>query len=190
MRRQGMLAQSIVAVVLMMTATGLVGGPALAESTASSTPPASARPGSGLPQVGDEVAYISESGGTIATVTVTRVEQPWTGYGEYYTPDSGTEYVAFVIELTHQGTRGDLIVQPEDFRLQDADGFLLSRSWANAADNAELKPSSDPVAIAPGATGRVVVVFQVLQGIELSQLLWQPEYDRLITLADLHGLGA
>lgn len=111
----------------VITLVGSSLGSAMAQSVA--TPSAPSGEVTGAPKVGDEVAYINANGGTIATLTITKFVRPWTEFNDYYTPDSGSEYVAFEIYITHLGTRGDLIVRPDDFRLQDADGFLLSRAW-------------------------------------------------------------
>jgi hypothetical protein len=48
-----------------------------------------------------------------------------------------------------------------------------------------LIPAESEVAIAPGATVDVVLVYEVLTGVELSHLFWQPEYERLLTIANL-----
>ena len=138
--------------------------------------------------IGATISYISESGSEIATLKVVQVVRPWDEYDEFYEPQTGTEYVAFEIEITHLGRRGELVVRGFDFRLQDVDGFLLSQAWTNAADGSELVPTEDDLAIASGDTETIVVVFQVIEGIDLSNLYWLPDYDRMITLADLTGI--
>lgn len=136
---------------------------------------------------GDPVAYISESGSEIATLQVTQIVRGWDEYDEFYEPTTGTEYVAFVVDVTHLGRRGDLLVRGYDFRLQDVDGFLISQAYANAEESADLVPTEEDIAIPSGETESIVVVFQVIEGIDLSNLYWLPEYDRMITLADLEG---
>lgn len=140
------------------------------------------------PAIGDEVAYISESGGEIAALRVTDVLRPWTEYDEFSEPEGGTEYIAVVVEVTHLGRRGDLVVRPFDFRIQDQDGFLITEAWAEGAPGAEVMPTDDEVVIASGDTETVVIVFQVIEDIGLANLFWMPEYDRLITLADLTSI--
>ncbi len=179
------LATALVLALSGILSTGTAFAQSSSASSSMSTPVVTPGASSAAPSIGTPVDYINASGGSIATLTLTTLVRPWTEFGDYYTPDPGTEYVAVVVKITHHGTRGDLIVKPDEFHLQDVDGFLLSRSWATGADNATLMPASDPVAIAPGQTGEIVVVYQVLKGVALSQLLWQPEYDRLITVADL-----
>ena len=164
----------------------------LVTSTATPVPTIAAQPGQATPiarparpVIGETVSYISESGSEIGQLTVVEMTRPWTEFGRYYAPDSGTEYVAFVIEVTHLGSRGDLIVRADDFRLQDVDGFLYSRAWVDARSGADLIPSDPETGIAPGETAEVIVVYQVLSGVDLSAIYWQPDYQRLVTLADL-----
>ena len=88
------------------------------------TPSATGGAAAGTPQLGDEVAYIKATGGTIATLTVTKRVRPWTEFNDSDTPDSGSDDVAFEIQITPLGSRGDLILKPDAFRRPDADGFL------------------------------------------------------------------
>jgi hypothetical protein len=172
--------------VLMLVLGVLIGGGA-APVVATATQPDQATPAANRarPVIGDPVRYISESGSEIGSLKVVEMVRPWDEFGEYYAPDSGTEYVAFVIEVTHLGSRGDLIVRADDFRLQDVDGFLYSRAWVDSGSGATYVPSDPEIGIAPGDTAEIVVVYQVLSGVDLSAIFWQPDYQRLITLADL-----
>lgn len=154
---------------------------AAAQIATPQAPPAETAPSA---PVGETVSYISESGSEIATLTVVQMVRPWNEFDEFYEPKAGTEYIAFEIEITHLGRRGDLVAQTYDFRLQDRDGFLLSPAWVDAADQADLSPTSDEIDLAPEETGSIVVAFQVIEDIELSHLFWLPEYDRMITLYD------
>lgn len=147
--------------------------------------------GSGLvsnssnPAVGDTVSYITESGSEVARLRASEVVLEWDGYSEYYVPTLGSQYVAIVVEVTNLGSRGNLIIRSDDFRLQDLDGFFYSRSWADASETADLIPSESQVVVPPGDTVDVVLVYEVLTGVELSHLFWQPEYERLLTIANL-----
>ena len=170
----------VLGLLVLMTTFALALPATIAAQDSEATPEASATAAFGEP-----VSYIGESGSEIATLTVTQMVRPWDEYDEFYDPQTGTEYVAFEIEVEHLGRRGDLVVRGFDFRLQDVDGFLISQAFADAADGSDLTPTEEDLAIAPGETESVVVVFQVIEGIELSNLYWLPDYDRMITLADL-----
>ncbi|MEJ7837213.1 MAG: hypothetical protein WKF81_00230 [Thermomicrobiales bacterium] len=168
--------------ILIVAAALMLPGSMTAATLQESTPVSR---GGGDVQPGEPVSYISESGSEIATLQVTQVVRPWDEFDEFYEPTTGTEYVAFQIEVTHLGRRGDLVIRGSDFRLQDVDGFLIGEAFANAVDDAELAPTEDDLAIPSGETMQVVVVFQIIEGIDLSNLYWLPEYDRMITVADL-----
>jgi hypothetical protein len=139
------------------------------------------------PKIGDTVSYITESGSEIARLRATEIVLEWDEYSTYYVPTTGFVYVAIVVDVTNFGSRGSLVVRADDFRLQDVDGFFYTRSWADAAENAELVPAEGEVAVRSGQTETLVLVYQVLEGVELSHLFWQPDYERLLTIADLNG---
>lgn len=167
----------------------LPGISAVAQEATPSASESSSAPGSAAnPAVGDEVRYITESGSEVARLRVFEVVVPWEEYGEYYEPDPGTVYIAFVVEIMNLGSRGNLIVRGDDFRVQDVDGFFYSRAYTDADSPAEIVPTESEVAIGPDETGELVVVYAVLDGVQLSHLFWQPDYDRLITVANLDTL--
>lgn len=174
---------------LVMCLVALIGAlPGVSGLAQEATPSASESRGQANPAIGDEVRYITESGSEVARLRVSEVVLPWEEYGEYYEPDPGTVYIAFVIEITNLGSRGNLIVRGDDFRVQDVDGFFYSRSWTDAEDGAEIVPTESEVAIGPDETGELVAVYGVLEGVQLSHFFWQPDYDRLITVANLDTL--
>lgn len=184
MRRTVRLLLSLLAVLVLLAL------PAAGALTQEATP-AGGEPPSGNrsnPELGDPVTYITESGSEVARLELTDVVLPWNEFSEYYTPDQGSQYIAFLIDVENRGSRGSLIVRADDFRLQDVDGFFFTRSWAEAEDDAEVNPADYEIQIAPGETGTVVIVFQVLVGVEMSHLFWQPEYERLVTIANLDDL--
>jgi hypothetical protein len=174
----------IMAALLALALLPGVAGAMIQEST-----PAEGASGGNVtdPELGDLVAYISESGSPIAELRSTEVDLDWDEYSEYYVSKTGFSYVAVVVEITNLGSRGSLVVRADDFRLQDVDGFYYTRSWADAAEDAELVPAEGEVAIRSGDTEEIVLVYEVLEGIELSNLFWQPEYERLLTVVDLSG---
>lgn len=178
----------IVTILLFLAALANVAvtGSAIAQGTPASG--AEATTDRSNPAVGDTVTFITENGSRTAELTLTEVILPWDEYSEYYEPDPGAHYVAFRIEITNFGTRGSLVVRADDFRVQDVDGFFYSRSIMEAAEGATVVPTESDVAIGPDETGELIVVYAVLDGVELSHLFWQPDYDRLLTIANLDDL--
>lgn len=137
------------------------------------------------PEVGETISFVSESGSEVARLRATEVILEWEEYSEYYVPHPGSQYVAVIVEITNYGSRGSLIVRADDFRLQDVDGFFYSRSWADAAEGSQLVPSESEVGVGSGETEELVLIYEVLTGVELGHLFWQPEYERLLTVADM-----
>jgi hypothetical protein len=172
-----------VVTAIMIPLVWMAGGGVVAQETPDSGPVANIP----NPMLGDSVSYITESGSEVARLSAASIELEWVGYSEYYPPTEGSQYVAIVVEVTNLGSRGNLIVRADDFRLQDVDGFFYSRSWADASESADLIPAASEVAIAPGTTTEVVLVYEVLTGVELTHLFWQPDYGRLLTIANLDG---
>jgi len=185
-RALGLVLITVMLIVATFTGIAATGSAIAQEGTPA--PGAEQTAGGSNPVVGDTVTFISESGSKIAELALTDVILPWNEYSEYYDPNRGKHYVAFVIEITNFGTRGNLVVRADDFRVQDVDGFFYSRSTSDAADDATLVPTGSEIAIGPGEMGEMIVVYPVLDGVELSHLFWQPDFDRLLTIANLDTL--
>jgi len=137
------------------------------------------------PELGDTISFVSESGSEVARLRATEVILNWDEFSEYYVPHPGSQYVAILVEVTNLGSRGSLIVRADDFRLQDVDGFFYSRSWADAAEGSDLIPSESEIGVASSETQELVLIYEVVTGVELGHLFWQPEYERLLTIADM-----
>ena len=142
----------------------------------------------GDPAVGDTVTYIDESGNPIATATVDNVERGWQEFAEYYEPEGGTEYVALTLTVNSEVGRGTLEVSGFDFSLQDSDGFLWGTAFVDAAEGTEIVPLEDDLNLGAGESATFLVVFEVLEGQQLTHVFWQPDSGRLITLAMLEGV--
>lgn len=136
------------------------------------------------PVIGDTVTYYGEDGEAVGSVTVDSIERGWTEYDEFYDPEDGTEYVAFVITVESSISRGAIEVEGYDFNLQTAQGYLWGRSYTNS-ETADPPLLDDTVSLASGDSETFTVVFQVLEGEQLAHLFWQPDAGVLITAAML-----
>ena len=142
----------------------------------------------GDPAVGDTVTYIDESGNPVATISVDNVERGWQDFDEFYEPDAGMDYVALTLTVNSEVGRGTLEVSDYDFSLQDSDGFLWGTAFVNAADGVEITPLDDNLNLGAGESETFLVVFEVLEGQQLTHVFWQPDSGRLLTLAMLEGV--
>lgn len=140
----------------------------------------------GEPKIGDTVIYYGEDGAEVGNVTVESMERGWDAYDEYYEPEKGSEYVAFVITVESTIARGAIDVETYDFSLQTANGYLWGRAYVNSED-ADPPLLEDTVSLAAGDSETFTVVFQVAEGEGLGHLFWQPDSGVLITAAGLAG---
>lgn len=140
------------------------------------------------PAVGDTVTYIDESGNPMASITIDNVERGWQDFGEYDEPEAGQEYVAMTVTVNSEVGRGSLEVSDFDFSLQDSDGFLWGTAYVDVAEGVEVAPLEDDLNLASGESATFLVVFQVLEGQQLTHVFWQPDSGRLLTLASLEGV--
>lgn len=127
--------------------------------------------------------YLTDRGGAVATLTVVDVERGWAGYGEYYAPDPGVEYVAVTFEVSVVSS-GNLVVKPFDFSLVDGGGRNNSRSYVSVDDASSDVLFEDDAAVASGETAEMTLVFELYEDVPLGFFVWQPTGGILI-LVDL-----
>ena len=176
----------------LLAATMLTGGSVAMTAAQEASPSAleqlAGSQASGVvdPKIGDTVLYYGEDGSEIGAVTIDSIERGWDAYDEYYEPEDGTEYVAFVVTVDSTISRGAIEVNLYDFSLQTATGYLWSNSYVNSSES-DPPILEDPVSLATGDSETFTVVFQVLEGEELAHIFWQPDSGVLITAAQLEG---
>jgi len=136
------------------------------------------------PVIGDMVTYFTEDGEEAGNVTVESIERGWEDYDEFYEPEDGTEYVAFVISVESTIARGAIDVQQYDFSLQTAQGYLWSSAFTSS-ETADPPLLEDNLSLAAGDSETFTIVFQVHEDEPLAHLYWQPDTGVLITAAQL-----
>lgn len=136
------------------------------------------------PAIGDTIVFYDENGNPAGNATVQSIERGWEDYDEYYEPEDGTEYVAFVITVESTIARGAIDVEDYDFNLQTASGSFWGTSYASS-ETAEPPLLEDTVSLATGDSEEFTVVFQVYEGEQLAHLFWQPDSGVLLTIANL-----
>ncbi|MBA2278243.1 MAG: hypothetical protein H0W06_10825 [Chloroflexia bacterium] len=78
-------------------------------------------------------------------------------------------------------------IDPFRFTLQDASGFIFSTAFAQGEEGAEMPPLSEATEVEGGESLEALIVFNVFEEQPLAHLFWQPDSDRLVTLAQLEG---
>lgn len=135
------------------------------------------------PSLGAAVPYIGPEGDELATVTITDLVDPFSDYDPNSSPERGNHYVLLNLTIDNTGQR-PLQVDPGAVVLQDTDGFLYSSGFVSRAGDAE-DTSLQFQELPAGASVKGDLAFTVFNNVELVRVLFRPESDRLIVLADL-----
>lgn len=134
---------------------------------------------------GDAVEFLDSDGQPTATITVEGVIAPLKDYDPSYAPRRGFEYVAAHVTIENTGTK-PLEVDPYDFVLVDAEGFLYNSYGAYRTPEAEAETPSLQYDGELGAGESVsgLVIYQTLAGTEPSLVYYAPSSDRHVRLAE------
>lgn len=139
--------------------------------------------GAPTPDVGTTVAVIGNDGTEIAAVTVTELTDPFDGYDPGSPPERGFHFVALNVTIANTGTR-TFEADPYDISLIDADGFRYGLGSVYRGSDPTPPDFERQGELAPGAEVSGLIAFQVLNSVDVAQVLYTPESDRLITLVD------
>jgi hypothetical protein len=138
--------------------------------------------GATLPAQGTPVHVRGNDGSDVADVTVDKVTDPFTDYDASSPLRRGNHYVLVTLTITNTGVR-PLEVSPGAFYLVDTDGFLM-RSTSVYRDTS-LLPDLQNGELAPGDSVSGAVGFEVLNGVTLTGVIYAPQSNRMLTIADL-----
>jgi len=139
-----------------------------------------------IPAVGEAVPFIGGDGTEVARLTVTEVVDPFEDYdASFGAPERGQHFVMVRLEVENISSR-PFPIDPSAVRLQDADGFLYSYTFITRPSEAtEAEPDLAFQEIPAGDTVSGPIFFPVLNDVELVRVLFTPDSDRLVFLADL-----
>ena len=145
---------------------------------------------SDIPAVGTTVPFIGLEGEEVARLTVREVIDPFEDYDPNTPPERGNHFVMVRLDVENTGSR-PFSFDPSGVRLQDADGFLYSYGFVyRAPEETEADPDLQFGEIPAGDTVSGPIFFSVFNDAELVRVLYQPDFDRLVFLADLTLPGA
>lgn len=170
----------LVAFLVVLTLLGLGGVRA----------PASAQEGGADAGIGTAVPVIGTEGGEVARITVTEIEDPFEDYDPGAEPERSYHYVLLHLDVENTGSR-PYTFDAYGVTLQDAEGFLYQQTFVSRPeDQATADPEFTGEEIEAGDVASGVIGYQILNGAELVRVVFQPQFDRLIFLADLTVEGA
>ena len=147
--------------------------------------------GAEIPAIGEPVPFIGQEGTEVARLTVTEVVDPFEDYdASFGAPERGQHFVMVRLDVENTGTR-PFPIDPSAVRLQDSDGFLYSYTFVSrSAEESESDPDLAFVEVPAGDTASGPIFFSVVNDVELVRVLFTPDFDRLVFLADLTLLAA
>jgi hypothetical protein len=170
--------------ILLLLGVFVAGTAGVAAHQGNGATPEASQAG-GDPAAGDPVTVVNDQGEEIAQVTVDEIIDPFDAYDEGYEPDRGTRYVA--VRLTIEATGEDPVpVTAYDISLLDSEGFWLgTSSVARTAEQEADNPALEDTELAPGDSVTGLLIYVTFEENAVDQIFWQPDGDRLITLADV-----
>ena len=137
---------------------------------------------------GTPVTILDTTGAPMAEVTVNGVTDPFTGYESFSAPARGSRYILLDVTVTNTGS-GLLTTSPSDFWVVDAEGFVLSSTFATRTD--QTLPDFDYLDLNPGESQQGAIVYEIFEGVPPAQVSWGDGYTSLNVVADLSaGTGA
>jgi hypothetical protein len=146
---------------------------------------ASAQGARGEPRLGDAVPFIGPEGDELARVTAGEIVDPFRDYAQGSEPDCGSHYVLLQMSIDNTGSR-PLQFDPSTVSLQDDEGFLYRPGYVGRTlESTEAEPDLAYGEVAPGASQQGALVIPVINGTDLTRIIFQPASDRLIILANL-----
>jgi hypothetical protein len=135
------------------------------------------------PAIGEPKTIIDYDGSDWAEVTISGIIDPFESFDPSYAPERGQHFVLLNITITNAGPR-PLSIDPYTFALVDAEGFVYSPTdlYFPPDSPLQLLQYADSVGTSQSVEG--VLGFQVFNDVEVTEVIFRPGGDRLITVAD------
>jgi hypothetical protein len=168
-------------IIAVLSLTVGLAGPVAASAQTASPVAVAGTPG---PAIGQAVHYIGSDGAEIGIVTLVSYTEPFEMYNPSSPPDHGFHYVLAQVSIQNTGPRV-LRVDPGAFHLLDAQGFVTDPRSINRGDQKDALPDLQSQDLNSGDTISGVVGFEALNGVPLTELVFTPDTDRMITVATL-----
>ncbi len=139
---------------------------------------------SGIVAQGTPATVADASGAPVATITVDSITNPLQDFDPGNPPQRGFSYVGVVVTIENTGST-PYSVEPYGFSVVDKEGFVSYQSYlSRTADATAQTPDLQSEDLAPGAKTTGLVAFQVLSGTEIGTVLYAPDSDRRIRVAE------
>lgn len=144
------------------------------------TPAASPGPAGGV----GGVVIIGSDGQPVGQVSVNAIQDPFQAFDPGNPPPRGFHYVMADVTVT-AGPSAPVEAAPSAFQLVDAEGFIDRQAYVSRSGDTTAQPDFQGGTIEAGKSLSGFVYFQVLEGVKPAIVAYQPDYQRLVTVADL-----
>lgn len=132
---------------------------------------------------GGAVTVYGSDGQPESTIEVTSIQDPFKDFDPSSPPPRGFHFVAADITVT---AAKDAQINTYGFLAIDADGFVSQPAFVyRSSESQAATPDLTTNTLSAGDTASGLVYFQVLDGTAPAIIVYQPSYDRLVTVADL-----
>ena len=138
--------------------------------------------GTSVPELGDEATAYAE-GEAYASLAVTDYVDPFEDYGEFYEPDADSRYIAATVSVENLIPNDGIDISTYQFYLQTVEGLLLSSTYIEVSDDSDLDVLEDG-RIAGGESTAGTVFFLVPEDVEITGVIFQPQYDVVVNLGN------
>jgi hypothetical protein len=129
--------------------------------------------------------YYGREGREIGQIVINRLTDPFEDYNPNSPHDRTSHYVELSLSVKNTGVR-PFRFDPRGVNLYDSDGFLYTPTSGIRSEAAQaIEPNFSTVDLVAGDEVRGAITFQVLNGVQLDSILFIPDDDRLVVLADL-----
>jgi archaellum component FlaG (FlaF/FlaG flagellin family) len=131
---------------------------------------------------GEAVTVIDNDGSEWSEVMVSDIVDPFQGFDPSYAPQRGQHYVLIDVTITNVGPR-PMRVDPTNFFVLDTQGVLYGSVSFNLAAGATEKLFESQNELKTDASASGVIGFLVYNDSVISEVVYAPRGDRVITVA-------
>lgn len=130
-----------------------------------------------------EVPYVDPDGVNHGTILVKGIADPFTDFDPTSPPAEGTRYVGMTVVFTASDEE-TFDANTYGIVVRTADGTIVYPGYVPRPPDAKI-PDAQSQTLAPGNRISGFIGFALPEGTEIDEILYQPDYDHVLVLADL-----
>lgn len=135
--------------------------------------------------VGVEVPFVADDGTTLGTIEIRQIDDPFADFDPGQPPAADSKYVGLIAAFTAADDQ-PMDANPYGVTLLDTTGTLWSPAFVPRPADVKI-PDLQSQTMAPGNRISGFIGYLVPADVTIDQVLYQPDYNRAILLADLVG---